>query len=142
MLLALCQLILSKMHFSHGGAKSGVDLETKATGDEGGNRWWAGLCRQPGEGGSGGSHVRAAPFHSVTVGFMRRPRLMDGTSLHTYRTPEWACHPQPGCLRDLCSCSCGGQSLRRTRCPQHLLTVPVNKIPRREDQNQTALKLR
>lgn len=85
-----------------------------------------------GEGGLGGiegAHVGAAPFHSVTVGFMRRPRLMDGTPLHTYRAPELACRLHV----------CGRRSLRRRR-SQHLLSSPVNKIPPREDQNQTSLK--
>lgn len=48
LLLALCLLILSMMHFSHGRAKHGVDLEIKEAGAERANQWWAGLRRQPG----------------------------------------------------------------------------------------------
>lgn len=70
--------------------------------------WWAGPRQQPE--GSEGAHVSAAPFHSVTVGFMRRPWLMDGTPLkapHTYCAPDWA-WPRPKC-----SCSSEGQRLTR-----------------------------
>lgn len=129
--LALCHVILSMMHFSHGGAKwwgwSGNKRESQPV--VGGA-----LSAASGVGVWRGS-LGAAPLHFDTVGFMRRPRLMDGTPLYTYHfPPELACH-LGGFLakvppRSLCSC-------RR----EHLLTGPVNKILPREDQNQTSLKL-